>query len=44
MVAHKAAYFKFFENDEVYVWLERSVGMLGKYATLLRQRGGQCVV
>ena len=40
MLAHKEVYFKLFENDEVYAWLERSVAMLNKYALLLRQRGG----
>ena len=43
MAAHKAVYFNFFENDEVYMWLAYCVGILGKYVTLLRQRGGWCV-
>ena len=39
MVAEEDAYFRLFENPAIEVWAERCSGLLGTYATILRQRG-----
>ena len=39
MVAEEDAYFRLFENPAIEVWPERCSGLLGTYATILRQRG-----
>ena len=39
MKHHEDFYFRLFASEHTAPWMERCVGMLGNYATLLRQRG-----
>ena len=39
MREHEALYFRFLASSEVHAWTERFVGILGTWATILRQRG-----
>jgi hypothetical protein len=39
LMKHEAEWTAFLSKHKALVWAERSMGMLGTYATLLRQRG-----